>query len=104
MTATFTGGLTGPLTSGVTVPPTVPPTPPSPELHFNENMPLRDGIPLTVRLAGGTTDTIITSPVTNTVAGAMAIQEYLEKRDWVNQSGNQVAYATYLRRDPLPGG
>ena len=59
---------------GVAVPPPVPPPPGSPELHFNENMPLRDGIPLAVRLAGGTTDTIIKSPVTNTVAGAMAIQ------------------------------
>jgi hypothetical protein len=70
--------------------------------YFNENVPLRDGIPLTVGLADGTTSTI-QSPVTNTVAGANAIQEYLEKRDWVNQSGNQVAYAPHLRRDPLPG-
>jgi hypothetical protein len=72
---------------------------------FNENMPLRDGLPLVVQLTDGTnvTDYVIQSPVTNTAAGANAIQEYLEKRDWVNQSGNQVAYAPYLRRDPLAG-
>ena len=81
--------------AGVVLP---PPTGP----FFNENVPLRDGIPLTVGLADGTTSTI-QSPVINTVPGANAIQEYLEKRDWVNQSGNQVAYAPYLRKHPLPG-
>ena len=69
---------------------------------FNENMPLRDGAQLAVGLTDGTAYTI-QSPVINTVAGANAIQEYLEKRDWVNQSGNQVAYARHLRRAPLAG-
>lgn len=70
--------------------------------YFNENMPLRDGVPLDVRLADGTTRTIV-SPVTNTVAGAMAIQEVFDNREWVSQSGDPVAYAPHLRKDPLPG-
>ncbi len=69
---------------------------------FNENMPLRDGIPLTVRLADGTSH-VIQSPVINTVAGAMAIQEVIENTEWVSQSGNPVAYAPHLRKDPLAG-
>jgi hypothetical protein len=43
--------------------------------QFNENMPLRDGVPLAVHLADGT-DEIIRSPVINTVAGAMDIQQF----------------------------
>ena len=70
--------------------------------HFNENMPLRDGIPLMVRLADGTTQ-VIESPVINTVAGAMAIQEVFERTEWVSQTGNPVAYAPHLRKDPLAG-
>jgi hypothetical protein len=73
-----------------------------PPLFFNENMPLRDGLPLDVGLTDGTPYTI-QSPVMNTVPGANAIQDYIEKRDWVNQAGNQVAYARYLRRAPLAG-
>ena len=42
---------------------------------FHENLPLRDGVPLTVSLADGTTQ-VIQSPVINNVSGAMAIQEY----------------------------
>jgi hypothetical protein len=69
---------------------------------FNENMPLRDGIPLTVRLADGTSH-VIQSPVINTVAGAMAIQDVFENTEWVSQAANPVAYAPHLRKDPLPG-
>jgi hypothetical protein len=69
---------------------------------FNENMPLRDGIPLTVRLADGTSQ-VIQSPVINTVAGAMDIQEMFENREWVSQTANPVAFAPHLRKDPLPG-
>jgi hypothetical protein len=69
---------------------------------FNENFPLRDGVPLPITLTDGT-NAIVQSPVINTVIGANAIQEYLEKRDWANQSGNQVAYARHLRMDPLVG-
>jgi hypothetical protein len=70
--------------------------------YFNENLPLRDGVPLNVNLADGTTD-IIQSPVTNDVPGAMAIQSLLDNWEWVSQPGNPVANAPYLRKDPLPG-
>jgi hypothetical protein len=69
---------------------------------FNENLPLRDGLPLTVRLADGTTQ-VIQSPVINTVAGAMEIQEVFENREWVSQTANPVAFAPHLREDPLLG-
>jgi hypothetical protein len=68
--------------------------------HFNENLPLRDGLPLSVRLADGTSR-VIRSPVTNTVPGAMAIQEALENREWTRMFGEPVAYAPHLRKDPL---
>jgi hypothetical protein len=73
-----------------------------PRPHFNENLPLRDGLPLTVRLADGTTQ-VIQSPVVNTAAGAMEIQKVFEWREWVSQTGNPVAFAPHLRKDPLPG-
>jgi acetyl esterase/lipase len=69
---------------------------------FNENLPLRDGIPLTVRLADGTQQ-VIQGPVINTVPGAMAIQEVLDNMEWVAQTANPVAYAPHLRKDPLAG-
>jgi hypothetical protein len=70
--------------------------------YFNENMPLRDGIPLLVRLENGTSNEI-RSPVINTVPGAMAIQQLFENSEWVMQAGDPVAYAPHLRKDPLPG-
>jgi dienelactone hydrolase len=69
---------------------------------FDENMPLRDGMPLYVTLADGSTR-IIQSPVTNTVPGAMAIQEALDNLTWTSQVGNVVAYAPHLRKAPLAG-
>ena len=60
------------------------PTITPPLLGFNENIPLRD-LP----------------PLTNTVAGAMAIQEFIENSEWVSQAGNPVAYAPHLRKSPL---
>src|SRR5262249_43340893 len=69
---------------------------------FNENMPLRDGIPIAVRWEDGG-DHIIQSPVINDVVGAMEIQEAFENRLWVNQSANPVAYAPHLRKNPLAG-
>src|SRR5215510_10422971 len=42
--------------------------------HFFENMPLRDGLPLSVALADGTARQI-QSPVTNDVNGAMELQQ-----------------------------
>lgn len=55
-------------------------------IQFNENMPLRDQ-----------------PPVMNTVPGAIAIQEWLEQVEWVQQSGNPVAYSPHLREQPLAG-
>jgi Bacterial Ig-like domain len=70
--------------------------------RFDENMPLRDGVPLVVRLADGT-ERVIQSPVINTVPGAMPIQEVLEHYEWVSQSGDPMAYAPHIRRTPLAG-
>jgi hypothetical protein len=53
---------------------------------FNENVPLRDQPPLI-----------------NTVPGADAIQEQFDRREWVFQPGNPVAYAPYIRTEPLEG-
>jgi hypothetical protein len=69
---------------------------------FDDNMPLRDGVPLTVRLADGT-ERVIQSPVINTVPGAMPIQEVIEHTEWVSQAGNPVAYAPHVRKAPLAG-
>lgn len=70
--------------------------------RFDENMPLRDGVPLVVRLADGT-ERVIQSPVLNTVPGAMPIQEVIEHTEWVSQSGDAVAYAPHIRSTPLAG-
>jgi len=51
---------------------------------FNENMPLRDE-----------------APRVNNVAGAMAIQHVLDRTEWVQQSGNPVSYAAFIRKQPL---
>ena len=51
---------------------------------FNENLPLRDQPPLI-----------------NTVPGADAIQEQFDRREWVFQPGNPVAFAPYIRKEPL---
>ena len=67
----------------------LPPTPGVPlpfNLNFNENMPLR-GQPTVI----------------NTVPGAMAIQQVLERNEWVQQSGNPVSYASMIRKDPPRG-
>jgi hypothetical protein len=54
--------------------------------EFNENLPLRDQ-----------------PPVINAVPGAIAIQEAIEWREWIQQSGNPVAYSPHLRKQPLEG-
>jgi Bacterial virulence factor lipase N-terminal len=69
--------------------------------RFNENLPLRDGIPITAGLMDGTQ--IIKSPVRNTVAGAIEIQELIDRTEWAAQSGDPAAYAPHLRLDPLDG-
>ncbi|HET9208239.1 MAG TPA: Ig-like domain-containing protein [Burkholderiaceae bacterium] len=60
--------------------------PPAFPLQFNENMPLRDE---PVRI--------------NTVPGAMAIQQALDRFQWVQQAGNPVSYAQHIRKQPLHG-
>lgn len=69
---------------------------------FNENMPLRNGVPMVVGLEGGTT-AVIQSPVVNTVAGASGLQEWFDRAAWVAQATNPVAYAQHLRTNPLRG-
>ena len=55
-------------------------------IAFDENMPLRGE-----------------APRINGVAGAMAIQQLLDRNEWVQQSGNPVSYAERIRKNPLPG-
>ncbi|HEY6353828.1 MAG TPA: hypothetical protein VIY30_05015, partial [Burkholderiaceae bacterium] len=60
--------------------------PPAFPLQFSENIPFRDQPPLV-----------------NNVKGAMAIQQALDRFQWVQQSGNPVSYAQHIRKQPLPG-
>ncbi|MEZ5703071.1 MAG: hypothetical protein R3E42_15670 [Burkholderiaceae bacterium] len=55
-------------------------------LRFDENMPLRNQ-----------------PPVVNTVPGAMAIAETLDRAEWVQQAGNPASYAALIRQQPLRG-
>lgn len=55
-------------------------------ITFNENLPLRNQ-----------------PPVVNDVAGAIEIQDYIDNTEWVQQAGNAVAYARYIRKDPFFG-
>jgi hypothetical protein len=72
------------------------------EPRFNEQLPLRDGLPLAVGLADGTSQTV-QSPVLNTVPGAMEIQLVMERTQWVQQAADGTAYAPYLSKSPLKG-
>jgi hypothetical protein len=42
-------------------------------------------------------------PVTNTVPGTAEIQTVIDHSEWATQSGNPVAYAPHIRKDPLEG-
>jgi hypothetical protein len=42
-------------------------------------------------------------PVVAPAPGALAIQEYLARVEWLGRRGDPVAYARHLRRSPLPG-
>ena len=67
----------------------LPPTPGVPfpfNLNYNENIPLRN-LP----------------PRVNNVPGASAIQLVFDRNEWVQQTGNPVAYAPYIRKQPLHG-
>jgi hypothetical protein len=55
-------------------------------ISFFENMPLRN-LPA----------------VTNTMPGAVAIQQLFDRNEWVQMSGNPVAYAAAIRKRPLAG-
>jgi hypothetical protein len=59
---------------------------PIPAPWWNENKPLRN-LP----------------PVVNAVAGAMPIQELVDRTEWAFQPGNSLAYAPHLGDDPLQG-
>jgi dienelactone hydrolase len=58
---------------------------PSSPFPFRENLPPRDAPPL------------VTS-----IPGAIAIQELIERVEWVMQSGEVVGHASHLRARPLP--
>ena len=57
-----------------------------PPIFFNDNSPLRN-LP----------------PVVNTVPGAIAIQTVEDTSRWLNQQGDPVAWAPFIRKNPLPG-
>ena len=54
--------------------------------NFEENIPLRDQAPLV-----------------DTIPGASAIQAYLDRSVWAQNAGDAVAYAPYVRAEPLDG-
>lgn len=55
-------------------------------LEFDDNMPLRNE-----------------PPVINTVPGAIDIQIFEDRSNWLAQSGDPVAWAPFIRKSPLPG-
>src|SRR5579859_3322107 len=57
-----------------------------PPIFFNDNSPLRD-LP----------------PVINNVPGAIAIQTVEDTSRWLAQAGDPVAWAPFIRKNPLPG-
>ena len=71
--------------------------------RFNENLPLRGRTPLEVEVEGDTEAVRIQSPVINTVRGAMEIQQVLDRTRWSVQANDPLAYAGYLRKEPLNG-
>jgi hypothetical protein len=62
----------------------LPLTPPL--FGFNENLPLRNQPPLI-----------------NNVPGAIEIQDFFDRLQWVEQPGDCVAYAPHIRKQPLSG-
>ncbi len=43
------------------------------------------------------------APVRTPAAGALDIQAYFDRAEWITQSANPVAFAPYLKQAPLPG-
>ncbi|HYD61783.1 MAG TPA: hypothetical protein VEC35_15565 [Noviherbaspirillum sp.] len=66
--------------------PALPNLPAPANLQFDENMPLRNQLPLTKH-----------------VPGAMAIAAVFERTSWAQQGGAAAAYASLIRKRPLPG-
>jgi dienelactone hydrolase len=58
----------------------------TPGAQIRENLPLRDQ-----------------PAVVNTVPGAMALQQYIDRSHWAAQVGDPVTYAPHLRKAPLAG-
>jgi hypothetical protein len=58
----------------------------TPGAQLIENLPLRDEPPLV-----------------NTVAGAMALQLFIDRSHWAAQVGDPVSFAPHVRKSPLPG-
>jgi dienelactone hydrolase len=58
----------------------------APFFGINENIPFRDQ-----------------PPVVNTVFGAPAIQEVVDRTEWLQQVFNPVAYSPHIRKSPLTG-
>ena len=93
LSAVFRGPLAGPVVAvrGLNNLPTlmIPPNPQVPTgqiFRFNENLPLRN------------------EPVrVNDVAGAAALQEFIEQAEWGMTRGGAVSYAPYLSKVPLAG-
>jgi hypothetical protein len=65
---------------------TDPINPGNTQFPFNENLPPRDQAPLV-----------------NSVPGAIALQDEVERIEWVGESADPVAYAPHLREAPLAG-
>ncbi len=55
-------------------------------LDFNDNMPLRNQ-----------------PPVVNAVTGAIDIQVFEDRGNWLQQAADPVAWAPFVRKSPLPG-
>lgn len=53
---------------------------------FTDNIPLRNQ-----------------PPVTNTVPGTFAVQTFIDEGNWLQQAGDPVAWAAFVRKAPLPG-
>jgi hypothetical protein len=43
------------------------------------------------------------APMRAPAAGALAIQTYFERAEWLTQAANPVAFAPYVKQAPLPG-
>jgi dienelactone hydrolase len=83
---TFLGQLLERAPSLLNRAPGTDPINPDNPLAFDENLPPR-----------------CPEPCTNTMPGAIAIQDKLEQIDWAQQSGDPIAYAPHLRKQPLDG-